>query len=173
MSDKKEERKNKRDALINLYEQSYSKVARYMFVRIGDQQEAEDLASETFVKALKSLDSYTDRGMPMEAWIFRIAHNLLVDHLRKVSRRQTVNLDETLIRAADDPEESAETDIEMERLSKALEELSPAHREIIALRFFSGFTSAECGRILGKKPGAVREMQSAAIKLLRQSLNRE
>ncbi|MCP4648340.1 MAG: sigma-70 family RNA polymerase sigma factor [bacterium] len=173
MAEKAAQRKKKQEALVKLYEESYSKVARYVFVRIGNQTEAEDLASETFVKALKSLDSYQERGLPMEAWIFRIAHNLVVDHLRKVSKRQMVAIDEVPIRDSVDPEEEAEIDIESGRLLKALDHLSPAQREVISLRFFSDLDSSECGKILGKKPGAVREMQSAAIKALRKVLDQE
>ena len=175
MAEKEALRKKKQEALVKLYEERYSKVARYVFVRIGNQAEAEDLASETFVKALKSLDSYQERGLPMEAWVFRIAHNLVVDHLRKVSKRQVVALDEMPIHDSDsiDLEEKAELDIETGKLLKALEHLSPAQREVISLRFFSGLDSTECGKVLGKKPGAVREMQSAAIKSLRKVLDQE
>ena len=174
MAEKEAQRKKKQEALVQLYEENYSKVARYVFVRIGNQAEAEDLASETFVKALKSLDSYQERGLPMEAWVFRIAHNLVVDHLRKVSKRQMVALDEVPIRDSrdsTDPEELAEIDIETGRLLKALEHLSPAQREVISLRFFSGLDSTECSKVLGKKPGAIREMQSAAIKTLRKVMD--
>jgi len=160
----------KREALVRMYEESYVRVARYFYVRIGDQQEAEDLASETFVRALRSLDSYQERGLPMEAWVFRIARNLAVDHVRKAGKRQTVTLDEVPVRDTVDAEEQAEIDIESERVMAALDHLSESHREVISLRFFSGLSSKECARILGKKPGAVREMQSAAIKNLRKLL---
>ena len=78
MAKKETERKQLEDSLVNLYEESYEKVARYIFVRIGNQHEAEDLASETFLRALRSLDSYQERGLPMEAWVFKIAHNIIL-----------------------------------------------------------------------------------------------
>ena len=90
VASKESEIRKQEDALASLYEESYGKVARYIFARIGNQQEAEDLASETFVRALKSVDSYQERGLPMEAWIFKIAHNLVVDYLRKMAKRKTV-----------------------------------------------------------------------------------
>lgn len=173
MATKESERKKRADALASLYEECYGKVARYIFVRVGNQQEAEDLASETFVRALKSLDSYRERGLPMEAWIFKIAHNLIVDYWRKASKRQMVTLDKVSIPDSANLEEAVEFDIEVERLSKALEHLSPTQREVIALRFFSGLSSIEVGNILGKKPGAVREMQRAAIISLRTILDIE
>jgi len=71
------------------------------------------------------------------------------------------------------PEETAEFNIELERLSKALEHLSPTRREVIGLRFFAGLSAIEAGKILGKKPAAVRQMQSAAIRSLRAILDME
>ncbi len=170
MAKKEIERKKLEEMLIALYEESYDKVARYIFIRIGNQQEAEDLASETFVEALRSLDSYEERGLPMEAWIFKIAHNIVVDYLRKVSKKQMVNLDEVTIASDSNPEEIAVSNDQMVRVTKALGGLSASQREVIALRFFSGLSSIECGKVMGKQPGAVREMQSAAIKSLRQVL---
>jgi len=170
---KESEIRKKEGALASLYEECYGKVTRYIFARIGNQQEAEDLASETFVRALKSLDSYQERGLPMEAWVFKIAHNLVVDYLRKVSRRQMVTLDEVSIPDSANLEETAEFNIELERLSKALEHLSPTRREVIGLRFFAGLSAIEAGKILGKKPAAVRQMQSAAIRSLRAILDVE
>lgn len=173
MATKESEIRKQEDALASLYEESYGKVARYIFARIGNQQEAEDLASETFVRALKSLDSYQERGLPMEAWIFKIAHNLVVDYLRKVSKRQMVTLDEVSIPDSANPEETAESNIELERLSKALEHLSPTRREVIGLRFFAGLSAIEAGKILGKSPGAVRQLQRAAVRSLRTILDTE
>ena len=167
-----EAHKTKReDALISLYEECYGQVSRYIFVRIGNQHEAEDLASEVFLRALKSLDSYQERGLPMKAWIFRIARNLVVDYLRKMSQKHMVPLDDVILHGSIDPEEMAEQNLQTDRLSEALEHLSPAQREVIGLRFFAGLSSIESGEVLGKKPGAIREMQSAAIKSLRTILD--
>lgn len=164
--------KKREEALADLYEKEYDRLARYIFVRIGNQLEAEDLASETFVRALQNLDRYEERGLPMKAWVFKIAHNLVVDHIRKVSKRPTVPLDDIVLSGGNDPEEIAEHNFQIERLSKALEHLSPAQREIIALRFFAGLSSVECAEILGKKSGAIREMQRAAVSTLRTIMNR-
>lgn len=173
MAEKEAEKKRREETLASLYDVYYDKIARYVFVRIGDQQEAEDLASEVFVKALGALGSYQERGLPMQAWLFKIAHNLVVDHLRKMSKRKAASLDE--VRAFDKAnlEEVAESRLQVERLGKALKCLSPAQREVLGLRFFGGLTSIEAGKILGKSPGAVREMQSSALKSLRKALDEE
>ena len=120
--------------------------------------EAEDLASEVFVRALRSSHKYVDTGAPLEAWIFKIAHNIVVDHFRKKSRRgETVELD-----AAGERRE------ELQQLHKAMESVTDAQRQVLALRFGAEMTSEEAAEVMGKKPGAVREMQSAAIKKLRE-----
>lgn len=173
MAGKEAERRKSEEALAGLYEEYYDKIARYIFIHIGDQPEAEDLASEVFLRALRSLDSYQERGQPMQAWLFRIAHNLAVDYLRKISRRKVVPLDGVEIADTASTEEIAESRLQAEKLSEALKQLSPAQREVIGLRFFAGLTSIEAGKILGKKPGAVREMQSLALKSLRKVLGRE
>ena len=156
-----------RALLTNLYEEYYDRIVRYIFVRISDQTEAEDLAGEVFLKALKSLNSYRGRGEQMHVWLFKIARNTVVDHVRKMSKRKTVALGELEIRDELSVEETVETKLQVERLSKALRQLTPSQREVIGLRFFAGLSSAEVGEILGKSGGAVREMQRAAIEKLR------
>ena len=162
---------SKEATLTALYEEYYNRIARYAYVRIGNKTDAEDLAGEVFLKALQSLKSYNERGIPMQAWLFRIAHNLVVDYLRKKAKRKTVPIDAVQIANGTDPAMIAEKNIEMERVTKAMEQLTRAQREVLALRFFGGLTSQETGGILKKSDGAVREMQRAAIAKLRQLLS--
>ncbi len=166
-------RSSKEAALAGLYDEYYDKIARYIFARIGDRAEAEDLAGEVFLKALQSLDSYKERGIPMHAWLFRIAHNLVVDYFRQAAKRKTVSIDTVQVVAEENPRATVETKMEIERVAKALDQLTPAQRQVIELRFFSELTSEEAGRILNKSSGTVREMQSAAIKQLRKLLHEE
>jgi len=79
--------------LASLYEEYYDRIARYIFIRIGDRTEAEDLAGEVFLRALRSLDSYQSQSERVRAWLFRVAHNLAIDHLRKMSKRRAQSLD--------------------------------------------------------------------------------
>ncbi len=163
-------------AIAGLYETHFERVARYINVRIGNFQEAQDLASEVFVRALRSADSYKDTGAPLEAWIFRIAHNIAVDHLRQKDRRPAqvpVEAVFSLASNGDDPSEGMHREEEVKRLHQALQHLTDAQRQVIALRFGSEMSSEEIAQVMGKKPGAVREMQSAAIRKLRQVLGEE
>ena len=167
------DRSSKEFVLVALYDEYYDKIARYIFVRIGDRAEAEDLAGEVFLKALQSLGSYKERGIPMRAWLFKIAHNLVVDYLRQAAKRKTVPIDAVEVVAISDPQATAEINMERTRLAKALAQLTPSQRQVIELRFFGGLTSEEVGRILNKRGGAVREMQRVAIRQLRQLLYEE
>ena len=164
---------SKEDALAGLYNEYYDKIARYIYVRMGNRAEAEDMAGEVFLKALESLGSYKERGVPMQAWLFRIAHNLVVDYLRRSSRQGMISVDVVEVEAESNPQEIAETSIEMARVSEAMAELTPAQKQVIELRFFGELTSEEAGKVMNKSSGAVREMQSAAIKRLRQLLVEE
>lgn len=159
-----------RVALASHYEQYYDSIVRYIFVRISDQSEAENLGGDVFLKALQSLGSYRGSTEQMRAWLFKIAHNLVVDYLRKMNKRKHVSIDEVEIPDKLNIEEKVEKKLEVERLSKALKQLTPAQREVIGLRFFAGLSSAEVGKILGKSSGAVREMQHAAMETLRKQM---
>jgi len=153
--------------LAGLYEEYYDRIARYVYVRIGNRWDAEDIAGEVFLKALKSLNSYREQGVPMQGWLFRIAHNLAVDYLRKNAKRRTVPIDSIVPPGNDDPADSVSNKIEYKRVNQAMKQLTDEQRQVINLRFFGGLSSKEVGGILNKKDGAVREMQRAALEKLR------
>ena len=159
----------RRTAIAKLYETHFERVARYILLRIGDEAEAEDLASEVFVRALRAADSYKDTGAPMEAWLFKIAHNIVVDHLRRRSRRPPpVPIDEAFsLSGNDNPAEEVERQQSLAEMREALSGLSEAQQKVLALRFGAELSAEEVAAMLGKKAGAVREMQSAAVKKLR------
>ena len=164
------ERRSKEATLAGLHHEYYDKIARYAFVRLGNRAEAEDVAGEVFLRALKSLHSYKERGIPMQAWLFKIAHNLVVDYFRKAAKRKTVPIDTVQLEDESDPQAAAEARIEFARVTRALDRLTPAQRQVIELRFFGELTSEEAGQVLNKSGGAVREIQSAAIRSLRRLL---
>jgi len=153
--------------LTGLYEEYYDKIARYAYVHIGNKTDAEDIAGEVFLKALQSIKSYKERGIPMHAWLFRIAHNLVVDYLRKTKKHKLVPIDNVTVEANANPVDIAERNVEIEKMNRAMEQLTQEQREVLRLRFFGGLTSREAGGILNKSDGAVREMQRAAIEKLR------
>ncbi len=153
--------------LAGLYTEYYDKIAHYASVHIGNKADAEDIAGEVFLKALESLGSYEKRGIPMQAWLFKIAHNSVVDYLRRMSKRKIVDIDSVTLRSEESPEMIAEINIEIEKVKKAMEQLTRDQREVLSLRFFGELTSRETAVIMGKSDGAVREMQRAATSKLR------
>jgi len=153
--------------LVSLYEGYYDKLVRYVYVHIGSREEAEDIAGEVFLKALSALRSGQEQGTPTQWWLFRIAHNLTVDRLRKTGKHEPVAADSVVLLGKDDPVDAAEKTIEYERVIEAMKQLTVEQREVISLRFFWGLTSKEVGGVLGKSDGAVREMQRAALERLR------
>jgi len=165
--------RDKEKKLEALHEIYYDRIARYIFVRVGNQADAEDLACEVFLKALEALHSYKERGIPMQAWLFKIAHNLVVDHYRKSTRHKTVSIDRVSLIVESSTEEQMTADLEIARVVKALDMLTKSQRKVIELRFFGGLSSEEAGHVLNKRAGAVRELQSAAIKTLRNLLDKQ
>jgi len=163
--------KQNENRLASLYEEYYDRIARYAHIHIGDKAEAEDIAGEVFLRALESLKSYRERGVPMQSWLFKIAHNMVVDYLRKKTKSQIISVDTVQVeygeKAGIDPAAIAEQNIELERVNRAMQHLTREQRDVLGLRFLAGLTSREVGQILNKKDGAVREMQRAAIEKLR------
>lgn len=159
--------------LAGLYDEYFDKIARYAYARTGDRTAAEDIAGEVFLKALESLKKYEERGLPMEAWLFKIAHNQVVDHFREAAKTKTVPIETVKIADKDDPQTTVETKMEMQRVTVAMNQLTAEQAEVIRLRFFSGLSSREVGEMLGKNDGAVREMQRAAMEKIRNLMNIE
>ncbi|UCE98010.1 MAG: sigma-70 family RNA polymerase sigma factor [Dehalococcoidia bacterium] len=159
------------EAFSELYELYFDKIYRYISLKIGNRIEAEDMTQQVFIKALHSISSFRWRGFPFSAWLFRIAHNLVVDHFRKKTRQPVSALDDTVIVADDSPEKLAELKLDIEKLAMAVKKLTPAQQEVIALRFSSEFPIAQVAEIMGKSEGAVKALQHSAVVSLRKILN--
>lgn len=159
------------ETLSQLFELHYDRIARYIAARVGNRDLAEDLASDVFVRAVESYGSFQQRGLPVQAWLFRIAHNLVVDHYRRASKRKSVPIDDAeRISGPSDPHREVELKLSMERVSQAMRLLNPGQQEVIALRFIGGLSAEEAGGIMGRTSGAVRELQRTALKALRAHL---
>ena len=152
-----------------LFDSCYPRLVRYACARMGNRTDAEDIAAEVFVRAFESLDSYQERGLPMEAWLFRIAHNLVVDYLRRGSRFERADEDESeaALPESPDPAHLAEERLLMADVRAAMSHLTRDQRDVLSLRFFGGLSSRETAEVLDKSDGAVREMQRAALEKMR------
>lgn len=155
-------------ALADLYEQYYDRVTRYIAARIGNRDLAEDLAGDVFVRCAESIGSFEQRGVPLQAWLFRVAHNIVIDHYRRSSRRRNVPLDEALELPSDhEPQGEVEQKLIMDRVLQAMAQLNPAQQQVITLRFIAGLSSEEAGSVMGRTKGAIRELQRTVLKALR------
>jgi RNA polymerase sigma-70 factor (ECF subfamily) len=158
-------------ALTQIYEENFDKIYRYIVLKIGDRTEAEDMTQQVFLNVLKSISSFKWKGMPFTSWLYRIAHNQVVDYLRKKSKRATVPLDESMPFIGDSPEHAAEQKIEIEGLAIAAQKLTSAQREVISLRFAAEMSVAEVAEVMGRSEGAVKALQHSAIIALRKLLS--
>jgi len=159
------------EAFAQLYEDYFDKVYRYVTIKIGDKMEAEDITQQVFLKAIRSISSFKWRGVPFSAWLFRIAHNQVVDYFRKHKKKTTVALEESMIVDDDgDPREMLDRKLDGERLAVASRKLTAAQQEVISLRFAGEMSIAEVARAMGRSEGAVKALQHSAIVSLRKIL---
>ena len=159
-----------KEAFAQLYETYFDKIYRYMILRIRNKAEAEDMTQQVFVKAFESIPSFRWKGVPFSAWLFRIARNLVIDHVRKVKKRHTIPFEESLVASDSNPQLETERRLDIEQLVSATRHLTAAQREVISLRFAGGLSIAEVARAMGKSQGAVKALQHSAIVALRKIL---
>ena len=158
------------EAFTQLYEANFDKIYRYVALRIGNKTEAEDMTQQVFLNALQSLPSFKWRGISFSAWLFRIAHNKVVDYLRKKTKQATALLDESMVNSDSNPQLVAEHKLDIEQLVSATKRLTETQREVISLRFAGELTITQVAKVMGKSQGAVKALQHSAIVALRKAL---
>jgi len=159
-------------AFAQLYEAYFERIYRYFVVRVGNTWEAEDLTEQVFLRALESIENYEWRGVSFGAWLFRIAHNLIVDSLRRKSNGTEPLLAAETIPGDDDLEEIVDLNLRIEQVLEVLPLLTNDQRQVIALRFGAGLPIAESARIMGKSEGAIKALQYNALAALRRLLSK-
>ncbi len=162
-----------KEAFTQLYDRHFDRIYRYIYIKVRNQSEAEDLTQDVFMKALEAISSYKWRDLPFTSWLFRIAHNRVIDHVRKTSREKRASLDEAHAASAEDPVHIAEQEIEAQRLRATLERLPQAQREVAMLRFVAQLSIAEVAKMLGKSEGTIKALQFNATASLRKALSEE
>ena len=160
-------------AFSALYEHYYDSIFRYVSFRTGNTAEAEDITAEVFVRMIESIHRFKWQGYPFSSWLFRIAHNLVVDFYRKKGRRRMVPLDNAppiMEEGVVDADARMDLELTMGDVRKAMEDLTDLQREAITLRFAAGLSVAETAKAMGKKDNAVKALQHAGLKKLRRAL---
>jgi len=159
------------DAFGVLYEQHAVAIYRYLNAHLNSHLDAEDITSEVFVRAWKSLPTYHERGIPFRAYLFRIAHNALVDFYRQARSNPSKGLDhENTVGYAPDPAEIAMKNIKRQELGEILREIREDYRNVLVLRFINQLSPFETAAVMGRSPGAVRVLQHRALDALRKVL---
>lgn len=158
-----------------LYERYVDRIYNYVYYRVGDHRDAEDLTARTFYRALAHIDQYVDRGAPFSAWLYRIAHNLVANWHRDRMRRQTIALDDAAVSAAgyESLQEQAEANERAEALRRAIRRLSPERQQLLILKFGEGLSNAEIGQIMGRSEGAIKSLYHRTLLALQEELRRE
>jgi len=162
------------DAFGLIYREYVQSIYKYIYIRVNnDTKQAEDLTQEVFLKALNNLDSYRFRGKPFGSWLFRIAHNLVIDYYRKPGNGNITSMTEsTIIISEDDPVASFEHSSEMDEVKRAIDKLPAQQKEIITMRFTNGLSVAETADALGKTKGTVKKLQHVALVKLKKLMKR-
>ncbi len=157
-------------AFGQLYERYVAKVYRYIAFRVGSGPDAEDLTAEVFLKAMEAMDSYRWQGAPFSSWLLRIAHNWVVDYLRRKKRHGEVPLED--YHRPPDKEMALLIDQAMTRqeVLPVVAKLTEAQQQVVALRFAAGCSIREAAAIMGKTEGAVKSLQHNALFTLRHLL---
>lgn len=151
----------------DLYQIYAKRVYRYFAARTSDQNVAEDLTSETFLKAIEKFENYEFTGKPFGVWIFRIAHNLLIDFYRK-NVQKTQDIDEVYdLSNNEDVSNNAHFKLAAEKISELLENFSVEEKEILLLKLTSGLKFAEIAEIIGKNENTIKSKYFRNLKILK------
>ncbi len=157
------------EAFAQLYDRYVDTIHKYVYYRVGSRQLAEDLTSETFLRALRKVETFTWQGRDFGAWLVTIARNLVADHFKssrfrlEVTTAEMVDTDDHL---EDSPEGEVMAAFTNTALLEAVQRLNAQQQECLVLRFLQGLSVAETARIMGKNEGAIKTLQYRAIRAL-------
>ena len=159
------------EAFGQLYDAYMERIYRFVYFRVEDQQTAEDITSQVFLKAWNNLDRFSFNRTPYLAWLYTIAHNAVIDHYR--TRKVTTALDDVQL-SQQDHAEAVENDIdlsaEMRLVKEALQLLTDDQQKVLTLKFIEGMSNHEIASHLGKREGAIRALQMRGLQALAKQL---
>ena len=158
-------------AMTELYEHYRSRIYGYLFYRVGDTHQAEDLTAEVFLRVVEKLPGYRFQAIPFQAWLFQIARNLAIDHYRKTNAHPMVELDANLITNHESPEQATERSVIARQLKQALDRLTTERCDVIVLRFLVGMPVQQVAEALNKSEGSVKALQARGLEALHRMLS--
>ena len=164
--------KEDKEAFGELYERYVTKIYNYIYYRTGNQQDAEDLTARVFYRAMGHIENYVDKGVPFQAWLYRIAHNLVANFHRDHGRRKIIPLDDYVAHTlrSEAPDRQAEASDEQETLMKAIGRLPAERQQLILLKFIHQKSNAEIGEIMNRTEGAIKSLYHRTLIALRDEI---
>lgn len=164
--------KEDKEAFGVLYERYVTKIYNYIYYRTSNHQDAEDLTAKVFYRAMNHIENYVDRGVPFQAWLYRIAHNLVANFHRNQGRRKIIPLDDYVAHTlrSDAPDKQAEQNEAEEHLMQAIRRLPDERQQLLLLKFIEQKSNAEIGEIMGRTEGAVKSLYHRTLLALRDEL---
>lgn len=162
-------RERSAEAWSAIYEANYGKLYRYCYARCGNEAIAAELAASVFLEALEGIDRFVYRGSPLLAWLYRIARNLVSDHLRKQGREAEATHQALLLMESQQADPASEVS-DRESIQAALTELTEDQRQLVTLRFFADATTLEIAATLDKSESAVYSLEVRALAALRRAM---
>ena len=160
-------------ALGELYDRYAPRIYAYIYRRVSDAHLAEDLTGEVFVRVIQAIRSERFWKTSFQAWLYRIAHNLVVDHYRRQPELPELMLDDQQLSSGDDPASAVAQRFSRRRLDAAMRRLTPDQQQVLVLRFAEGLTAREVAKVMNKSVGAVEALQHRALAALRRVLKKE
>lgn len=157
-------------ALATIFDQYYESIYRYIYYYVGHVETAEDMTAEVFRRLLEQLNAGRGPERHIKAWLYRVAHNVIIDEARRLPRHSYFELAEELTAATPNPEEQAQQAILAQQARQALRRLTPKQRLVVVLRFLEGMDHDEIAQVLGMPIGAVKSLQHRALASMRRSL---
>jgi RNA polymerase sigma-70 factor (ECF subfamily) len=163
-----------REALEALYLLHFDRIYSYLHMSVGNRHDAEDLTTQTFLKMLEAIGRFRWRSAPFSAWLFRIAHNLAMDHFRTTKRWQPEEeVPEPEGAEASSAEDEALQSIGRRSMLELIENLSHDQQQVLTLKFVFNFSNGEAATILDKTEGAVKSLQHRALTSLQKQVARD
>ncbi|PZC45241.1 MAG: RNA polymerase sigma-70 factor, ECF subfamily [Chloroflexi bacterium] len=162
--------KGESSAFEALYDHFYDQIFRYIVFKTSDSSTAEDLTEDVFLRMLESIKKFKPQGHPFSSWLFRIAHNRVIDHYRKQGRDRNVPLDTILSTVGDSQttlDNYVETKLAMREVNQAMAQLTELQREVLNLRFAGGLSIKETAETVKRNENSVKALQHSAVKKLR------
>ena len=159
-----------RQQLAEIYDRYHQRIYRYVYRQVGEVETARDISAEVFHRFIKAVRKGLDPVHHPAPWLYRTAHNLVVDYYRRQKHRQHLPLNEELVGTSKDPDEVVAGRISAEQVRAALIKLTPDQRQVITLKYLEGLSNQEVATVLNKTVGAVKALQHRALVALNSQL---